>query len=285
MTLFKAFQGKILSQARAALFVAALVGFTLSLTRCAIQEDQGAYSLKGVVAAGLVKSATVSVYALSSSGTLGKLLAQTRTDTRGNFLISTSLIPQPIEIVVTNGNYLEEAGGAKVELQSQQMRLRLAKFVFGQQVGVTPLTEIAAARSQILIDEVGASLSDSITTANIALAMASGLTDITVAPIYPTDAVANGLNLSSNQVKYALFISGISKFSQGVLPNSLSAMVGFSRDFAPDGTFDGKANGTTVYFGSSAEPVPATGWTPGLLNAMVAYATSSEGIIAGFGGA
>ena len=223
-------------------------------------------TLSGVVSAGLVKNAAVTIYTLSAVGARLNALASGVTDNDGLFSISSTLSSQPVEIVATGGSYFEEAGGTSVNLGTTEIRLRLASFKSGQSVGITPLTEIATARSQALI-AVGASLSDGISTANSAIAQASGISDITLPPVLPTKAVANGLTLNSPQVKYALVLAGLSQYAKdNALSSSLAAMASFSSDFTSDGKFDGNA------------------WTTDLANAISAHMASSEGISAGFGG-
>jgi sugar lactone lactonase YvrE len=238
-------------------------------------NTSSAVSLSGTASAGPINAATVSVYALTSTGSRGSFLGSTTTNAKGSyalFLPASNI--QPLIVAVTGGSYVEEASGTTVNLGTNEITAVLPNPSSSRTVSVTPLTHMAAQRA-ISMAGTGVNINSAITSANAAIAAAAGISsslDITsINPALPTVSLASqGLSASSVQAKYGLALAAISQWgvTNGSV-NSIAVMNAFAQDFT-DGVLDGAANGTTVNV-TGGGSLTNTSWSTGLRTAETTY--------------
>jgi len=243
-----------------------------------------AVSISGLASAAPIENATIREYSLNSDGSLGDLISVTTTDSNGIYLLPQGASATPVAIVLTKGTYAEEVGGRKIALSSaEQLRVFLPSVSEGQDIGITPFTELAAARVLDLLGAGATDLAGTISSANDLMAVATGLTSITTSPDNIYQPISNP---NSNAGIYALLLAGLSQFaSTHSLASSLVALSAFSSDFHRDGYFNGSDNGSRVAFGGGAGSLATNGWSTGLHAAVLAYASSSQGAASGFSAA
>lgn len=184
-------------------FAATLVGCSGGMSSLAsITGGSGGSSngLSGLISAGPISGATVSVYALNPNGTRGALLGSAISDGSGNYSVNVSANAGPVVIEAVGGSYNEEADGSSQT--NTTLRTVLPSYVSGQAVGITPVTEIAAA--QVEGSAIGAT---TINDVNSAVATVVGLTDITKPPAKPDLSGSP----SVDEKKYAIVLGAISQ--------------------------------------------------------------------------
>jgi hypothetical protein len=231
--------------------------------------------ITGVVSAGPVDGATVSLYRVNADGTDGALIANTTSDSAGNFSFTLAPETGPVEIYALNGTFNEEASGLPITL-NVALRTRLAALPAGKiSVGVTPLTEIASTCASTIQAYTGATQAVNISNCNKALSLASGLTDITKAPANPNLTLSDP---TSQAAKYSLLLAGISEFAnQNNFDSSLVVLDALKADFYFDGKFDGKNNGTPLTFSDIAStPMHSYMWSNELVFSISYYRNSSS---------
>ena len=200
-----------------------------------------------MVSAGPVHGATVSAYALNADGTTGDLLDSSTTDSEGNYDLDFIPPGGPISIVARGGTYEEEAGASSVSLGNAEIRTLLPSVEEGQEVGVTPVTEIATQSAlAAALSNTSEDLAEIITAKNAMVSTAMGLTDITLPPSNPNRA--GDLN-NVEAGRYAVVLGAISQMakdsSTGLTTiSSLDLMQALAITFAYNGNFDATVGGT-----------------------------------------
>ncbi len=125
-------------------------GFAFALIGCsggsggAASGSASTSVVTGIVSAGPISSATVTAYLLNADGSQGSQLATATSDSTGKFSLAMAAQSAPLIIVASGGSYTEEASATTVSMGSAQIRSILPSVLASQQVGVTPVTEIAA---------------------------------------------------------------------------------------------------------------------------------------------
>ena len=196
---------------------------------------------------------------------------------------------------MTGGSYVEEGSGENVSMGNAQLRLVLPSVSSGQQVGVTPVTEIA---TQSVLANIGtnssASLPSLISATNQQVSAAMGLPDITIPPANPyADASAAS---SAQAAKYAQVLAGISQMASSATSqghgtiNSLDMMQALATTYTYNGNF------SSASVGGSTVPLPGSnssaslnlstllpsGFVSALSTAMSTYASSAMAAQHGF---
>jgi len=227
-----------------------LAGFlTASLTMCGKNNSDSA-SLTGRASLGPISAAAVIALAVNADGSEGQTIAQTTTDAEGNFSLTVPPSPNPIELVVTGGNYVEESGKATVQVGSQKLHAFVVSAQGKIDTGVDSVTEMVYRRAKGLVAEgKSADISIAIQTAMNETASATGLADVSVSaddPNRPQDP-------DGSAGKKALFLCGISKQAVSNGRTSLDESLALAQDFE-DGKFDGKddSNATISFSGQSS---------------------------------
>ena len=231
-------------------FSAVLLGCTASKLGAGAVSSllPGDSSVSGVVSAGPLNAATVTVYTIQVDGSQGTQLGTTTTNASGKY--SLKLDPQtgPVMIVAQGGSYVEESSGSVINMGSAQIRTLLPSTAAAQQVAVTPVTEIAAQQAISSIgSNAGVSMAALISGANAKVASAMGLSDITLPPADPTVA-ANAASGAEAQ-KYAVVLAAISQMAAGATTaagspvNSLDMMQALATAFTYNGNFSATVPG------------------------------------------
>ena len=235
-------------------------------------SNQASGSISGVVSAGPINGATVTAYSLNANGSQGSQIATTTSDSNGNYTLSMSAQSGPVLIVVSGGSYVEEASGSTVSMGSAKIRTTLPSTTNGQQVGVTPLTEIATQNALALMAANSTtSAAAIINSSNSTVASAMGLSDITLPPANPTQPAT--AESSSAAAQYAVVLASISQMAKtastanSTTINSLDMMQALATTFTYNGNFNAAV-------GSTAVPVPNSSGATLTLSTVLGGATS-----------
>ncbi len=218
--------------------------------------DGGFAGITGMVSAAPVNGATVAAYTLNSDGSQGQLLASGNTFHDGSYLLSFSPPSGPVVIVSTGGSYIEESDGSSVSMGKAVTRTVLPAVTNGQDVAVTPVTEIATQSVLAAISSnTSTTLVEIIAAKNAEVASAMGLTDITVPPANPSFPSAAS---PANATQYALVLGSISQMAKnastanGTTINSMDITQALAVAYSYNGTFDSTVGTTDI-------PVPNLG--------------------------
>lgn len=211
----------------------------------------------GRASAGPIRSADVTVYSLWPDGSRRAVIGESMTNATGLYSIVLSQYDGPIEVVVDNGYYFEEATSSLVALVHEELRARIhALGEAGAEISVTPLTEVAVSRSDRLLNQ-GQTLSEAILESNATTSLAAGLDDILAQPADPWSPL---LNPGSQASKYAAVLAGISQMATDSGMNSLVLGQALANDFS-DGKFDGLTSGGSPVQFHSGQHLGANGWS------------------------
>ena len=131
-----------------------------------------------------------------------------------------------------------------------QIRTVLAKTVAGQQIGITPVTEIA---TQTVLASIGSNpnvgLAEIISSTNANVGSAMGLSDITIPPANPNKSATSS---TQQAAQYAVVLATISQIAQAATSNSgasicsLDIMQSLASSFTYNGNFNSQVNGQNV---------------------------------------
>jgi hypothetical protein len=236
-----------------------LIGFAFLLVGCNKMQgmDGTSATISGVVSAGPVNNANVVAHSINQDGTAGTQLGSAITDNSGKFSLNLSSNSGPILIIASGGSYQEEASGQTVTLGNAQIRTVLSTVENGQEVGVTPITEIAA-QSALSLIAVNDSVDPEtiINNSNAAVSVAMGIPDITIPPANPTLAANQAKNTA--QAQYALVLASISQLANdagtanGTILNSLDLMQALATAFTYNGSFEGTVTGIEISVGNGS---------------------------------
>jgi hypothetical protein len=206
-------------------------------------ENSNQATLSGSAVKGYVDAAKVDVYEYISKGERGSLIASAKTDNKGSFSISTDY-RGPIEIVVSEGRYSDEATGSIVNLQARELR-SIAVLKQESQLAVSALTTIAA---EYIDANATADLEASVEIANEKVAKAFGIAEVNISKELPADLSHASKALSQAQIKYGAVQAGLSQVAK---ENNLSAedlltlVADIAKDYA-DGVLDGKSGSAAL---------------------------------------
>jgi hypothetical protein len=257
------------------LIVLSLIGFTgcTGSFNSASSLFTTSNGISGVVSAGPMNGATVTAYSLNANGSKGNQLATTTSDSNGKYSLSMAAQSGPVIIIASGGTYVEEASGSTISMGNAQVRTILSSVSNGQQVGVTPVTEIATQNTLAAINaNSSANVSAIISSSNSSVAAAMGLTDITIPPANPNQSASNAG--STQAAQYAVVLAAISQMAQtattansGTTINSLDMMQALATTFTYNGNFNSA-------IGSTAVPVPNSTGASINLNSVLGGAAS-----------
>lgn len=217
--------------------------------------DSQPSTVSGAAVKGYVGAAKVDVYEYQSSGDRGTKIATTQTDTKGNYQFSVDY-RGPVEIVVSEGSYKDEASGVSVSLQSRELRSVAVLKGGSQSAAVSALTTIAAEYADV---NATANVEASITDANTKVAQAFGLAGLDISGEIPADLTFASTGLTKAQVQYGAVQAGL---SQVVMENSLTAdqLLALLDDIAKDlsdDAMDGKAGSAALQTSLNLTPAEA----------------------------
>lgn len=214
-------------------------------------------SFSGSAVKGYVDGAKVDVYEYIANGERGRLIASANTDNIGGFNVSADY-RGPVEIVVSQGQYADEATGIQVSLQARELRTIMLLKQESQVANVSVLTTIAAeyidANASASVD-----LETAVNTANEKVAQAFGIAEVNISRELPADLSHAGKALSKAQAQYGAVQAGLSQIvkEQGIAPEELLTLIAdIAKDYS-DGVLDGKAGSTALESALSLTPEEA----------------------------
>lgn len=245
---------------------------------------------KGTVAGigfdGLILNGTVRIYDYSG-GTKGALLGSAVTDSKGLYSVSINAESRPVQIEVTGGFYIEEAGAnVKIALTTDHKLTALANFTTGSALNtsVTTYTHLAAGLAKAQIRN-GKSVAAAINDANTRISSWVGLNIASVTPKDITD-IANASFNFTPELKYGFLAGAISTWTYTNSPANAKhappyTSINFAQlmydDISYDGLLDGIAFDTSnapyqIAFGTI--PLNADVYRLGLAASLVQMASS-----------
>jgi uncharacterized RmlC-like cupin family protein len=232
-----------------------VLALALGVIAISCSEDSEESTVSGTAAKGYVANANVDVYAYLETGQRGKLLASTATDSKGNYSVRIKY-KGPVEVVVYNGTYKDEASGTSVSLGNN--KLRSVVIVSGEKktAAVTALTTIAAAHVDA---HASAGLETAIANANTKVSTAFGLDGINLAEVVPSDFSFSAITHTQAQLKYGIIQAALSQVikEQGLAADKLLQLVAdISNDYS-DGSFNGSQGSVALQFSLSITPSEA----------------------------
>jgi hypothetical protein len=226
-----------------------IFAFVLGLSMLASCDKEPVQSsdhttVSGSAVKGYVGTAKVEVYAYQANGQRGALIASTFTDAQGNYSVSANY-RGPAEVVVTQGQYLDEATGTAVSLQANELRAIVSLDQANKTAAVTALTTVAAG----YVDANAATgMETAIAKSSQEVAKAFGLVDINLTNEVPADLSYGGSGKSMAQIKYGAVQAGLSQIikDHNLSPQQLLTLVkDISLDFS-DGVLDGKSGSAAL---------------------------------------
>ncbi len=203
--------------------------FFFALTGCSRKDTSSpgpgpATLLSGVASKGLISGATITVYALDSSGTQGSVLATTITDTNGAYSVNLGSYTGNVLVVASGGSYIDEATGSTVTgVNVPVLRTAVPNVSATATAAVTPLTEIA-------VRKAGTLTSENIDEANALVAnMIGGIDIITTMPAN----VLVSSQSTTTEKNYGLMLAAISEMvSSGTATTVTAAITSIVTDLA-----------------------------------------------------
>lgn len=219
------------------------------------EETPQSSTVSGSAVKGYVDAAKVDVYEYLSSGNRGKLLTSTSTDSRGNYQFSVDY-RGPVEIVVSEGSYIDESTGTTVNLGSSELRSIAFLKEGNQKTAVSTLTSIAAEYVKV---NATSNIEASIDDANAKIAQEFGLTGIDISKEAPADLSYPVNGFTTAQVQYGAIQAGLSQVvkDKGIAPDQLLTLIeDFSKDFS-DEMLDGKYGSVALQISLTLTPFEA----------------------------
>jgi len=207
---------------------------------------------------GPLGNATVVVYQLNSDGSRGEVLATASTASDGSFTASGN-ISGPVAVVVTGGSYIDEATGQTVQNdEAEELVTLLAEGADEENIGVTALTTIAAARAS---ENAAIGLAQAIAAANQEVADLFGLSGIDIARTRVDDLTDpnEDVDADSAETQYGLIIAAISQVAKdnGLTPDQVMDLIANMADDFSDGELDGLSAGEALELAISITPEDA----------------------------
>lgn len=234
------------------LFALALVVGVIAVS-CSDDSDESTVS--GTAAKGYIANAQVDVYAYLETGQKGKLLASTVTDAKGKYSVRVNY-RGPVEVVVSNGSYKDEASGATVVMGNHSLRALAILNTEKETAAVTALTSIAAAHVDA---HASAGIETAIANANAKVSTAFGLDGINLTEVIPSDFSFGAITHSEAQLKYGVIQAALSQVikEQGLAAEKLLELIAdISSDYS-DGSFNGSDGSVALQFSLSITPTQA----------------------------
>lgn len=234
-----------------------------------------AAEFSGTVTDAVIVNGILSVYAFDD-GIKGELIAETMTDSDGDFIFDEFRSPsRPVIVEVSGGHYTEEASGVVVNLLEGQV---LRAYMFYEEgtpitVQVTPLTHLASCLADNKIGNA-TNVNNAITEATSVFSGLAGIDILGTRPLDITDPANANFELTDG-LRYGAFLAAISSYTaevsviNGVTPHqfnqntSIYATQVLCQDILTDGIFNGIGfiNGTSSVGQLALGSVPLDSYT------------------------
>jgi hypothetical protein len=214
----------------------------IGCSKKADSDSTSGITIGGSAIFGPVNGATVSIYAVDSSGNLASTpLATGTTDSSGNYSINLDSPPSgPIAVQLTGGSYAEEAGGATVSLSNKTYTTLLPSVsdASSYSAALGPLPDMAyqkfAAQMQSGLPG-GTTIEQLVTNSNYQVSQAFGLPDIVgVVPANPYGTIPNDAT-----GQYALVLAAISKAANTAGTDSTAMAAAYAKALLQNGNLAG----------------------------------------------
>lgn len=253
-----------------------LLLLALFISSCSGEEDLiGQQStVDGTAVKGLLRNAKVDIYKLNNQGSRLDVLTTTYTDAQGKFSAQFEYRGF-VEVVVSEGSYKDEATGKTVNLSSGDALSNMISAESHNEISVTALTTIAAARA---VEQAAKGLATAIANANKEVAHAFGLGGMDISKTIPADiSMSSSAKMNGQQKKYGAVLAGISQLAESneLSPEKVPALIKEIAEDFRDGKMDGMSRGAALSFALKITPPQAL---KGLQTAIAAFLKSPENI-------
>ncbi|NBV50701.1 hypothetical protein EBR78_05730 [bacterium] len=253
-----------------------LITLIALVSACSSRRNGETSSFSGVVQLGRVDGATVKVFALDSQGNrVSPPLAETQTNSEGEYSLSFNSFSGPVEVVSSGGNFIDEATGQLVNLaNTDELSAVSASGISSGSISITPLTALTIARFKRLLSAQGqpnpsAALLQ--TFEEVAELWGTDLEGIFTIPAKPSSPKLGTLRAGQS----AFIIAAFSQFlkDQGASPiEAISYLKALQEDFE-DGRVDGEREGQAL--GNLHRRI-ANNWSTGMFTAATRLAMGSN---------
>ncbi len=204
-----------------------------------------------------------------SSGVIGS---------NGKVAVSMNGYTGPVVVTVLGGagvTYWDEGTGTNVLFPAPNTLRAVVPSPMAE-VGVTALTNAAAAKLDAAPGGIASASTSTISTANTQVAAMFGLPDILTAPTPVNSTTSASLDLASTGDKYALVLAALAKTATGGgSNNAMSVAASLAADLT-DGKLDGQSGGSAI----SGTPVTSTAVAAAYQTMATTLATTSSALVA-----
>lgn len=204
-------------------------------------SNNGNPGLSGVVQLARVSGATISVYAVSDSGEVGELLAQTTSDSDGAYSVSLGSYTGQVLVKSEGGVYTDEATNLPTTAATLYALVDSSE---ASTAPVTPISTLIKERTLALVTG-GSSIEEAhdLSEAYVASMFGIEVADLSVLPASPTAIVAT----DESATRAALALAAFSHLMDDMLHNGNPVSVEDALEaLADDLKDDGKANGSVA---------------------------------------
>lgn len=198
-------------------------------------------ALSGTATKGQLRGATVTVYRLGADGIRGTAIATSTTGADGSYTIRGDFAG-PVAVVVTGGTYDDEATGEPVAMASdQELQTLLSSGADQTEIGVTPLTTVAAAQA---VRNAGGGLARAISDSNVNVARTFGLEGVDIVRTRATDLsrAPSAAPATDDGLRYGLALAALTQVAKdnGLPPGRVVDLVKNIACDLSDGVIDGR---------------------------------------------
>jgi hypothetical protein len=210
-------------------------------------------TLSGLVIKGRVAGATVNVYRLMGAERAAQV-GTTTTGADGSFFLPVGASHGPFLVVATGGSFVDEASGATIRLNDDELTTLVPSFPVGTHLEgllLTPVSHLATGLVLRLVRQEGAALDAAHDEAWLLLNAHFGSLDWR--RIVPLDVTASTASQLDAPARAGLLLAGLSQEAHtlaeqaGLTPggsvNALSLTTVLYEDLTADGYFDGLGEG------------------------------------------
>lgn len=218
--------------------------------------------VSGAAVKGLITGATVTVYELTTAGTLGGVVGSGTTDASGKFSFHLDSTPTGPGAIVISGTvqYKSEWTGAMVTSNSTMCAMVVDLSMGRTGLSITPLSDMACSRVRKLVSGGGTSTIAAIGTADT---FVKGIYGLGASPVDVTPKFDHVADRATDGGKLAMILVALDKLRVDLIaagkvsPASSDGIYTALSDDISDGTYDGKKDGADISLGT-VSGVPVT---------------------------
>jgi hypothetical protein len=183
------------------------------------RDGGGGGTISGLALKGRINGATVNVYRVPGGKRDSTSVGTSTTAADGTFTVSVGIAQGPFIISVTGGTFVDEASGATISLNSDELTYLVPTFATGDQVSkllITPMSHLAAGLALRYVNLEGQQLQDAAAEAWVHINGHFGNVSWKTTDLAPTDlTTATGSQLDSS-AKAGLILAGLSQEALGI---------------------------------------------------------------------